>query len=102
MNMAKVEPTGIAGQIRRMTFAFGPPAAKVPAQLINMAHGGRFKGGSEMITVVAASREAIISTGGRRKLINVPSSLTINFASMLRGDCNSAPFNYVQPRGAFE
>jgi hypothetical protein len=69
ISIANVELTGIAGQMRRNTFAFGPPAANVPAQLINMAQGGRFKGGSEMITVVAASSDATISAGGKRDVI---------------------------------
>src|SRR5580765_4345642 len=56
--------------MRRITVAFGPPAAKVPAQLMKMAHGGRFKGGREIMTVVAASAEATISAGGNRELIN--------------------------------
>jgi hypothetical protein len=65
MNIANVEPTGIEGQIRRKTVALGPPAANVPAQLMKMAHGGRLQGGREIMTVVAASRDATSSTGGK-------------------------------------
>jgi hypothetical protein len=71
MSIAYVEPMGIAGQMRRIRFALGPPAANVPAQLMKIAQGGRFKGGRAIITVVAASRDATISTGSRRELIVV-------------------------------
>src|SRR5487761_2210847 len=64
MRKAAMEPTGIANQIRLRFCGLGPPMAKVPAQLMKMAQGGRCQGGMEMKMVVTASRDATTSAGG--------------------------------------
>src|SRR5215467_6412742 len=102
MSMANVEPTGIAGQILRSTFTFGPPAANVPAQLMKMAQGGRFNGGRAMITVVAASTDATISAGSRRELIDLYPSLTMDFTGVPSSNRDSASFHHPQSCRAFE
>src|SRR5215813_14221277 len=101
MSIANVEPTGITGQILRSTFTFGPPAANVPAQLMKMAQGGRFKGGRAMMTVVAASADATIS-GGRRELIDLYPSLTMDFTGVPSSNRDSASFHHPQSCRAFE
>src|ERR671932_2376797 len=40
ISIAVNEPSTCTGRILRSTSRFGPPAANVPAQLMNTAHGG--------------------------------------------------------------
>src|SRR5215469_17672320 len=54
---AVIAPIGIVTQIFFSVSGFGPPAAKVPAQEMKMAHGGRLPGTKSVVT---ASSEATI------------------------------------------
>src|SRR6185437_96641 len=58
---AVIAPIGIVTHIFFRVSGFGPPAAKVPAQVMKMAHGGRLAGANSVVT---ASSEATISAGG--------------------------------------
>src|SRR3954454_9786025 len=68
MHIAVTEPSTWTGRILRMTSRFGPPAANVPAQLMNTAHGGKCGEPLEIGTVVIASSDAEISLGSLSQL----------------------------------
>src|SRR5215469_9516665 len=58
---AVIAPIGIVTQIFFRVSGFGPPAAKVQAHEMKIAHGGRLAGANSVVT---ASSEATISAGG--------------------------------------
>src|SRR3954464_3150094 len=91
----------MTGQILRSTSGLGPPAAKVPAQLMKMAHGGSDQGGSEMITVVAASSDATISVG-RRFMADGALRGAANLAAVLRFHGHPSPLDPPEPRREIE
>src|SRR5580704_7374153 len=62
MSQPVIAPTNIVGTSLRNVSGFGPPAAKVPAQVTNAAQTGRLKGTN---IVETASDEAATSTGSR-------------------------------------
>src|SRR5579875_3112558 len=63
MQNAVIDPTGIVGRSFLNTSRLGPPEANVPAQVMKMAHGGKFVGGRELSTVVTARSEAATGSG---------------------------------------
>src|SRR3954463_800095 len=69
ISIAVNEPSTWTGRILRRTSRFGPPAANVPAQLMNTAHGGKCGDPLEIGTVVMASSEADSSLGRLSQLL---------------------------------